>query len=166
MRVLGIDPGTVLLGYGVVDGTTSSPALVECGVLKASPRLSVERRLCSLFDGIAGIIETFHPDEVAIEEPFAGVNVRSAFMVGRAQALAILAAARSGRPVAYYAPAEVKRSVSGYGRGDKAQVRAMVMLQLGLKNLDFQMDATDALAIALCHLQASHAARQLARGQQ
>ncbi len=164
MRVLGVDPGTVLLGYGVVDGD-SSPTLVECGVLKASPRLSVERRLCLLFDGICSIIANFQPDEVAIEEPFAGVNVRSAFMVGRAQALAILAAARSDRPVAYYAPTEVKRSVSGYGRGDKAQVRAMVMLQLGLKDLDFQMDATDALAVALCHLQARHAAHQLKRGQ-
>ena len=160
MRVLGIDPGTVLLGYGVVDGAATIK-LVECGVLKASARVPIERRLCSLFDGICAIIESLRPDEVAVEEPFAGVNVRSAFMVGRAQALAILAAARCGLPVAYYSPAEVKHNVSGYGRGDKSQVRAMVMLQLGLKELDQGMDATDALAVALCHLQTRHAAQRL-----
>jgi crossover junction endodeoxyribonuclease RuvC len=160
MRVLGIDPGTVLLGYGVVDGPGTT-SLVECGVLKASSRLPVEHRLCSLFDGICKLIESLRPDEVAVEEPFVGVNVRSAFMVGRAQALAILAATRCGLPVAYYSPAEVKRHVSGYGRGDKSQVRAMVMLQLGVKELDQGMDATDALAVALCHLQTRHTAERL-----
>ena len=163
MRVLGIDPGTVLLGYGVVDGGDTT-TLVGCGVLKASSRLPVERRLCSLYDGVCGIIESFRPDEVAIEEPFAGVNVRSAFMVVRAQALAILAASRANAPVAYYSPAEVKRHVSGYGRGDKAQVRAMVMLQLGLKELDESLDATDALAVALCHLQTRHSEQRLMSG--
>jgi crossover junction endodeoxyribonuclease RuvC len=161
MRVLGIDPGTVLLGYGVVDGGATA-SLVDCGVLKVPARMSVEQRLCTLFDGVCGVIESFRPDEVAIEEPFSGVNVRSAFMVGRAQALAILAAARRGVPVAYYSPAEVKRNVSGYGRGDKSQVRTMVMLQLGLKELDRRLDATDALAVALCHLQSRHAAARLA----
>lgn len=161
MRVLGIDPGTVLLGYGIVDGGATTK-LVDCGVLKVPSRVPVEQRLCSLFDGICGIIESSHPDEVAIEEPFVGVNVRSAFMVGRAQALAILAAARRGVPVAYYSPAEVKRQVSGYGRGDKSQVRTMVMLQLGLKGLDERLDATDALAVALCHLQTRHMAHILA----
>lgn len=160
MRVLGIDPGTVLLGYGVVEGA-SDPRLVECGVLKASAKLPVERRLCNLFDGMCGLIAALHPDEVAIEEPFVGVNVRSAFMVGRAQSLAILAAARSGLPVSYYSPAEVKRQVSGYGRGDKGQVRTMVMLQLGLKELDQTLDATDALAVALCHLQLRAVERRL-----
>ncbi len=160
MRVLGIDPGTVLLGYGVVQGPTNT-TLVECGVLKASSKLSIERRLCTLFDGVCGVIAALQPDEVAIEEPFAGVNVKSAFMVGRAQALAILAAARSGLPVSYYSPAEVKRQVSGHGRGDKIQVRTMVMLQLGLRELDERFDATDAIAVALCHLHARDAARRL-----
>lgn len=161
MRVLGIDPGTVFLGYGVVDGG-AAVRMVDCGVLKAAPRLPVESRLCTLFDGICGIIAAAEPDEVAIEEPFAGVNVRSAFMIGRAQAVAILAAARCGIPVAYYSPAEVKRSVSGYGRGDKSQVRAMVLLQLGLKELDQGFDATDALAVALCHVHSRHVQQRLA----
>ena len=161
MRVLGIDPGTVVLGYGVVDGG-STAVLVDCGVVTASPRAQIEHRLCTLYEGICALIESHHPDEVAIEEPFAGVNVRSAFMVGRAQALAILAAARSGIPVAYYSPAEVKRQVSGYGRGDKSQVRSMVMLHLGVKELNHALDATDALAVALCHLQTRHAEGRLA----
>ncbi len=160
MRVLGIDPGTVLLGYGVVQGP-SNTTLVACGVLKVSAKLTVERRLCTLFDGVCDVIESLQPDEVAIEEPFIGVNVKSAFMVGRAQALAILAAARSGLPVSYYSPAEVKRQVSGHGRGDKIQVRTMVMLQLGLQELDERFDATDAVAVALCHLHARDAARRL-----
>ncbi len=160
MRVLGVDPGTVALGYGVIDGG-GTVTLVECGVLRVSPRHSVERRLCEIYDGICRLIESSQPDEVAIEEPFAGVNVRSAFMVGRAQAIAILASARGGLPVAYYSPAEVKRHVSGYGRGDKDQVRTMVMLQLGLKQLDQRLDATDALAVALCHLQLRHAETRL-----
>ncbi|MBN1151733.1 MAG: crossover junction endodeoxyribonuclease RuvC [Dehalococcoidia bacterium] len=163
MRVLGIDPGTVVLGYGVVEGGTTA-SLIECGVLKAPSRLPVERRLCSLFDGICSVIDASKPDEVAIEEPFAGVNVRSAFMVGRAQALAILAASRRDIPISYYSPAEVKRSVSGYGRGDKEQVRTMVMLQLGVKNLAHELDATDALAVALCHLQSRHAELRLTSG--
>ncbi len=161
MRVLGIDPGTVFLGYGVVEGPANT-LLVECGVLKVSSRLPVERRLCALFEGICSAVERLRPDEVAIEEPFVGVNVKSAFMVGRAQALAILAAARSGLPVSYYSPAEVKRQVSGYGRGDKSQVRAMVMLQLGVKELAGDVDATDALAVALCHLHTRNAQRRLA----
>ncbi len=161
MRVLGIDPGTVFLGYGIVEGPADT-RLVECGVLKASSRLPVERRLCVLFDGMCDLIASFRPDEVAIEEPFVGVNVKSAFMVGRAQCLAILGAARLGLPVSYYSPAEVKRQVCGYGRGDKAQVRAMVMLQLGLKELDQKMDATDALAVALCHLHMRDVARRMA----
>ena len=98
---------------------------------------------------------------MAVEEPFAGINVRSAFMIGRAQAIAILAAARYHVPVSYYSPAEVKRHVSGYGRGDKQQVRTMVMLELGQKEEGVGTDATDALAIALCHLHRSEAGRRL-----
>lgn len=161
IRVLGIDPGTILLGYGIVEGP-ANPRLIQCGVVKASARHPVELRLCELFEGVTDLIVSFNPDEVAIEEPFFGVNVKSAFTVGRAQSVAILAAARSGVPVSYYSPAEVKRQVSGYGRGDKAQVRTMVMLQLGLKELDQKTDATDALAVALCHLQTREAARRLA----
>ncbi len=160
MRVLGIDPGTVMTGYGIVEGS-ASVRLVDGGTLRFSPSVPIERRLWSIFEDICGLIETHQPDEVAIEEPFVGINVRSAFMIGRAQAVAILAAARSGLPTAYYSPAEVKQQVSGYGRSDKAQVRTMVMLQLGARGSTLGADATDALAIALCHIQRRAALERL-----
>lgn len=160
MRVLGIDPGTIALGYGIIDGPAGT-RLIDCGVLRLSSKTPVEARLAALFDGITGLIESYHPEEMAVEEPFAGINVRSAFMLGRAQAIAILAAARHHLPVAYYTPAQVKRHVSGYGRGDKEQVRTMVMLELGEKIEGVSTDATDALAIALCHLHQHDASRRL-----
>ncbi len=165
MRVLGIDPGTVMTGYGVVEGFTKV-RLVDCGTLRFSSRVPIERRLWSIFEGICGLIELHQPDEVAIEEPFVGINVRSAFMIGRAQAVAVLAAARAGLPTANYTPAEVKRQVSGYGRSDKDQVRTMVMLQLGTKDITLGTDATDALAIALCHIQQRAALERLGGGGQ
>jgi len=162
MRILGLDPGSVVFGYGLVEDTARL-SLVDSGVIKASPRLPVEQRLVILFDGISKVIETHAPDEVAIEEPFAGVNVRSAFMIGRAQALGMLAAARAGLAIACYSPAAVKRQVSGYGMGDKEQVRAMVSLELNTRNLPPENDATDALAVALCHLHHVRANRLLSR---
>ncbi|MBN1857080.1 MAG: crossover junction endodeoxyribonuclease RuvC [Dehalococcoidia bacterium] len=164
MRVLGIDPGTVMMGYGVVEGS-SHVSFVDCGTLRCSARKPVEERLCALFEGISGVIATHCPDEVAIEEPFVGVNVQSAFMVGRAQAIAILAASRCHLPITYYSPAEVKRQVSGYGRSDKTQIRTMVMLELGVKDQTLGADATDALAIALCHFHNSLATTRMAGGQ-
>ena len=160
MRVLGIDPGTIALGYGVIEGP-SRTRLIDCGVLRQSSRTPVEARLVALFDGISELIESHRPEEMAVEEPFAGINVKSAFMIGRAQAIAILAAARYHLPVSYYTPAEVKRQVSGYGRGGKEQIRTMVMLELGEKGQGLSTDATDALAIALCHLHHSEASRHL-----
>jgi crossover junction endodeoxyribonuclease RuvC len=162
MRILGLDPGSVVLGYGLVEDA-ARVSLVDCGVIKASPRLPVEHRLAILFDGICKLIETHKPDEVAIEEPFAGVNVRSAFMIGRAQALGMLAAARSGIPIACYSPATVKQQVSGYGMGDKEQVRSMVALELNTRNLPPENDATDALAVALCHLHHLRANKLISR---
>ena len=162
MRILGLDPGSVVLGYGVVEDA-ARVSLLHCGVIKASPRLPVEQRLAILFDGICKVIETYSPDQVAIEEPFAGVNVRSAFMIGRAQALGMLAAARAGLAIACYSPAAVKRQVSGYGMGDKEQVRTMVALELNTRDLPPENDATDALAVALCHLHQVRANRLLSR---
>lgn len=162
MRVLGLDPGSVVFGYGLVEDAAQLK-LVDCGVIKASPRAPVEQRLALLFEGICKVIETHAPDEIAIEEPFVGVNVRSAFMVGRAQALGMLAAGRAGLSITCYSPAAVKRQVSGYGLGDKEQVRSMVALELNTKDLPRESDATDALAVALCHLHHLRANRLLSR---
>jgi len=154
MRVLGIDPGTINLGYGVVD-VNGEMQMVDCGVLKLSSRIPIEDRLCSLYVELGKIVSRNRPDEVAIEEPFMGRNVRSAFSIGRAQAIAILATANQGLPIYYYSPAQVKQQITSYGQSDKQQVWELVKVQLGLRELDEPGDAADALAVAICHIQQS-----------
>ena len=162
MRVLGIDPGTLRMGYGVLDESENGIALVHCGVLKASSSLPVEERLERLHSQLLKIVDQFHPDQVAIEEPFVYRNVRSAMMVGEAKAVAILAATKRRIPVFRYEPRKVKQAVTNYGGSDKKQVQEMVRLQLGLTNLPEPLDASDAIAVALCHLQQASVGRLLA----
>ena len=152
MRILGVDPGTVNLGYGVVDGEEEM-RMVDCGVVNLSARLPMEERLRSLYSELSRIIARHKPSEVAIEDPFIGHNVRSAFAIGKAQAIAILAAANKGLPVYYYSPAKIKKQITSYGQSDKQQVQEMVRVQLGLSELPQPSDAADALAVAMCHIQ-------------
>jgi crossover junction endodeoxyribonuclease RuvC len=152
MRTLGVDPGTVNLGYGVVDGEEEMH-MVDCGVVNLSARLPMERRLRSIYSELGRIIARHKPSEVAIEEPFIGHNVRSAFAIGKAQAIAILAAANKGLPIYYYSPAKIKKQITSYGQSDKQQVQEMVRVQLGLSELPKPSDAADALAVAMCHIQ-------------
>jgi len=152
MRILGVDPGTVNLGYGVVDGEEQMH-MVDCGVIKLSARSPMEERLRSLYSELSKIIAKHKPREVAIEEPFIGHNVRSAFAIGKAQAIAILAAANQGLPIYYYSPAKVKQQITSYGQSDKQQVQEMVRVQLGLSEPPEPSDAADALAVAMCHVQ-------------
>ncbi|MEA3442850.1 MAG: crossover junction endodeoxyribonuclease RuvC [Chloroflexota bacterium] len=152
MRILGIDPGTTKVGYGIVD-SEEEMQMVDCGVLIFSPRTPIEERLYSLYNELSELIHKHRPDEVAIEEPFIGSNVRSAFAIGRAQAIAILVAASQGLPIYYYSPAKVKQQVAGYGRSDKQQMQEMVKMQLKLPQLPQPSDIADALAIAICHIQ-------------
>ena len=152
MRVLGIDPGTIRLGYGMVDGEDQM-WMVRYGVLNLSSKKPIEIRLHSLYNGLSQIIAEYRPDEVAVEDPFVGCNVRSALAIGRAQAIAILAATNQGLPVYRYSPAEIKQQITSYGRSDKLQVQEMVKIQLGLSQIPQPSDAADALAAAICHLQ-------------
>jgi len=163
MRVLGIDPGTINLGYGVVD-VNGEMQMVDCGVLNLPARMPVEERLCSLYIELGKIISKHRPDEVAIEEPFIGRNVRSAFSIGRAQAIAILAAANQRLPIYYYSPAQVKQQITSYGQSDKQQVWEMVKIQLGLPQMPQPEDAADALAVAICHIQQRRLNQWLAEG--
>lgn len=155
MRTLGVDPGTVNLGYGVVDGEEEM-RFVDCGVVNVSARLPMEERLRLLYRELTRVITRHTPSEVAIEEPFIGNNVRSAFAVGKAQAVAILAAANKGLPIYYYSPAKVKKQITSYGQSDKQQVQEMVRVQLGLSEPPQASDAADALAVAMCHIQHRH----------
>lgn len=152
MRVLGIDPGTVRLGYGVVDEEEGTVTMVACGVLSVPPKRPVESRLSWLYSELTNIVTRYRPDEVAIEEPFVAVNVRTALAVGRAQTVAMLAAANNRLPVYRYLPAQVKQQVTAYGGSGKEQVQEMVKLLLGLSELPEPSDVADALAIAICHL--------------
>jgi len=162
MRVLGIDPGTLNLGYGVVDEEGDGMTMVVCGVLSLPAKVPVERRLSSLYKDLVEVVARYRPDEVAIEEPFVAGNARSALAIGRAQAIAILAAANKSLPIYRYLPRQVKQRVTTYGGSDKEQVQEMVRLQLGLAQPPQPNDAADALAVAICHLHQKHIERLLA----
>jgi crossover junction endodeoxyribonuclease RuvC len=164
MRVLGIDPGTLNVGYGVVDEDAGEMAMVDCGVVSLSSKVPVEQRLSSLYKKLVEIVARHQPDEVAIEEPFVAGNVRSALAIGRAQAIAMLAAANKNLPVFRYLPTQVKQQVTDYGGSSKEQVQEMVRLQLGLAEPPQSSDAADALAVAICHLHQKHIEILLARG--
>ena len=156
MRVLGIDPGTLNLGYGVVDEEGRGITMVDCGVIKMSSKVPIEQRLCSLHKKLLEIITFHEPEELAIEEPFVSKNARSALAIGRAQAIAMLAGADKGIPVFRYLPTQVKQQVTNYGGSSKEQVQEMVKIQLGLSQIPGSSDVADALAVALCHLQQRH----------
>lgn len=153
MRILGIDPGTVRLGYGAVDEAGSEVSMVECGALACKAGLPIEERLTILYRKLTEVIARCRPDEVAVEEPFVSENMKAALSIGRAQAIAILAASIREIPVFRYSPAQVKLRVSSYGGSGKEQVQEMVRLQLRLDKAPEPDDAADALAIALCHIQ-------------
>ena len=165
MRILGIDPGTLAMGYGLLDDGGDQARMVDCGVLTTTGDTPIAQRLRDLYLGLLDVIVRFRPDAIAIEDPFVARNVRSALAIGRAQAIAMLAAASHGIPVSTYPPAKVKQGVAGYGRGDKEQVQRMVCVQLGLSQSPGRTDATDALAVALCHLREQRLSRLLARSE-
>jgi crossover junction endodeoxyribonuclease RuvC len=150
--VLGIDPGLRVCGWGVVRGG-ARPAFVACGTIKPNPRDSFAKRLLFLHGGLERLVAMYRPDEMAIEDPFVGaLQPASALAIGQARAAAVIAAAQAGLEVEFYAPAAVKSAVSGYGQGDKRQVQAMVRMLLSLEAPPEPVDAADALAVAICHL--------------
>ncbi|MCK4242819.1 MAG: crossover junction endodeoxyribonuclease RuvC [Dehalococcoidia bacterium] len=159
MRILGIDPGTVTMGYGVVEEQEDELSLMDCGALTTSPKTPLPQRLHTLYLGLLNLIARYQPSEIAIEEPFVAKNVRSALAVGQAIGMAMVAAAGKGIPIHQYTPTQVKQAVSSYGHSGKEQVQEMVKVQLGLPSLPQPSDAADALAVALCHIQEMHLAR-------
>ncbi len=165
MRVLGIDPGTLYTGYGIVEEDSRSRiCMINCGVILAPQKMPIEQRLCHMHDALVKLIIEFKPDVVAIEEPFVANNARTALSIGRAQAVAILAAVQAGLHVERYMPTEVKQMVTSYGRSSKQQVQEVVKLQLGITGLPEATDAADALAVAICHLNQQHTQEIIKRG--
>ena len=152
MKILGIDPGTAVLGYGIIETDGQTTTLVLYDVIRCRAADSMPTRLLNLFESLREVIRLHRPDEVAVESPFFAKNARSALAVGKAQAVAMLAAAQANLPVFEYSPAQIKSRVTDYGAGSKDQVALMVKLELGLTEIPYPADAADALACALCHL--------------
>jgi crossover junction endodeoxyribonuclease RuvC len=153
MRVLGIDCGSEYTGYGVVEIDSGAQLVcLECGAIKLSPREPLARRLSRIYSELHSLIGRHRPDQVAIEDVFYALNVKSALKLGQVRGVAMLAAAIAGLEVAEYSPLTIKSSVVGYGRAEKQQVQHMVTQLLCLPEPPEPMDASDALAIAICHL--------------
>jgi len=161
-RILGLDPGIAVMGYGIIEDSDGELTVVEYGGLFTTARQGTPERLRTLYEGVIDLIDRHKPDAVAIEL-FVARNLKTALMVGQARGVAILAAANKGLPVHEYTPLEVKQKVSGYGRGEKRQVQEMVRMQLGLECIPEPDDAADALAVAICHISEAHFSRLLAR---
>jgi crossover junction endodeoxyribonuclease RuvC len=156
MRVLGIDCGTEVTGFGVVDLCSDGKlTCLTCGAVKLSPRDPLPARLATIFNRLAAVIGEYHPDDVAIEDVFYALNVKSALKLGQVRGVAMLAASSAGLEVAEYAPLAIKSAVVGYGRAEKHQVQHMVARLLNLPLIPEPADAADALAIAICHLHTS-----------
>ena len=155
MRVLGVDPGTFKMGVGVVDSEDGELTLVYSDVLSAGRSDPLHDRLHYLYEQLVHLIERLGPGVVAVEQPFVARNVRAAMAIGQAQAVAFIAAAYHGRLVSSYSPREIKRTITDYGGSSKEQVQEMVRVLLGLSNPPEPLDASDALATAICHIRAS-----------
>jgi crossover junction endodeoxyribonuclease RuvC len=166
MRVLGIDPGTIIMGYGIIDSHDSEVSLIDYGAFKTIERSPIGERLIFLYGELIKTINQHKPQAVAVEQPFVAKNAKTAFAIGRAQAVAILAAANSRIACYEYSPAEVKQRVANYGASSKEQIQQMVMLQLSLGQIPDPPDAADALAVALCHLQSIHLQNLINQNQQ
>jgi len=152
VRVLGIDPGTANTGYGVVAQTGARLVALDGGVIETSPDLLPERRLATIHARVAELLAEHEPDAVAIEDLYFGVNARSAFAVGQARGVVMLAAGQAGVPCAGYTPQQIKSAVCGSGRADKSQVARMVQALLALPELPTPDHASDALGAAICHV--------------
>ncbi len=151
MRILGIDPGTMVTGFGIVDDIKGKLSSVSYGTIEGKRKDSFQDRLKIMFDGLHKAIEDYKPDQIALESAFYGKSVKAAIKIGEARGVAILCAALAGIPLFEYAPTEVKRAVVGIGNAQKVQVSKMVKIILSLSEIPEKYDATDALAIAICH---------------
>src|SRR5687767_4578646 len=151
MRVLGIDPGSETLGWGVVEGSGSKYAAVDFGVVKASTKNTFSKRLLTMYDGVADVIERFEPHILAIEEAFYAKNAAVAIKLGQVRGVILVLAEQRGLEIAEYAARLIKQTVVGYGNAEKQQVGMMVKVLLKMKTIPAPHDAADALATAICH---------------
>ena len=159
MIILGIDPGSVVTGFGLVEHQNRKNRLLQCGCIRPSNKLSFPRRLLYIYDHLLALVADVGPHEVALESIFYGVNTQSLIKLCQARGAIVTALANSDLPIFEYAPREIKKAVVGRGSASKEQVQFMIQRLLGKKALDRGFDATDAVAIALCHAHQKVAAR-------
>ena len=149
--ILGIDPGTNILGYGLIGINGKQMTLISTGVVRMTNLANHQLKLKKIFESITNLIEEYYPDEVAVEAPFYGKNVQSMLKLGRAQGVAMAATLVKGLPVEEYSPKKIKQSLTGNGASSKEQVAKMIQNLLKLKKLPKELDATDGIAAAVCH---------------
>jgi crossover junction endodeoxyribonuclease RuvC len=151
MRIIGIDPGTGILGFGVIDIIKGKMKLIEAGVITTPAHTPHDERLEDIFDGLTEIISSTKPDQMSIEKLFFAKNVTTAMTVAEARGVALLVARKAKLPIFEYTPMQIKQSLTGYGKADKKQVQEMVRIQLGLSEVPKPDDCADALAAAITH---------------
>lgn len=152
MRIIGIDPGTGILGFGVIEILKDKIKLIDAGVIKTPAHTPHDERLEEIFDSLVEIIKETKPSAMAVEKLFFAKNVTTAMSVSQARGVVILAGRKAGLPVSEYTPLQIKQTLTGYGRADKKQMQEMVRLHLGLKTVPKPDDCADALATAITHL--------------
>ncbi len=151
MRILGIDPGYAIVGYGIVDYEANRFRVVDYGAVTTQAHTPFDLRLQTIYNGLSCLIEKYSPDAMSIEKLFFNTNTTTAIDVAQARGVIVLAAAQGGLDIAEYTPLQVKQSVVGYGRAEKKQVQEMTRLMLNLKAVPKPDDTADALALAICH---------------
>ena len=151
MRIIGIDPGTGILGFGVIDASRGKSKLVTAGVVRTPAHTPLDERLEEIYDSLVQIISETKPDIMSIEKLFFSRNVTTAISVSHARGVAMLAGRKARMPIAEYTPMQIKQTLTGYGGADKKQVQEMVKMQLGLKEVPQPDDAADALAAAITY---------------
>lgn len=155
MRIIGIDPGTGILGFGVVDVVSNKMKLVTAGVITTPAHTAVDERLEEIFDGLTQIIKETNPQVMSIEKLFFSRNVTTAISVAQARGVAMLTGRKAALEIAEYTPLQIKQTITGYGKADKKQVQEMVRIQLGLSEVPKPDDCADALAAAMTHFMVS-----------
>lgn len=155
MRILGIDPGYALMGFGVIEQKGNRFQVIDYGSISTGPSASMPERLKYLYSSLMDIIAETNPDQAALEELFYNTNAKTVINVGQARGVAVLACVNSGLPVSEYTPLQIKQALVGYGRAEKKQVQQMVKSLLGLEKVPKPDDTADALAVAICHANSS-----------
>jgi crossover junction endodeoxyribonuclease RuvC len=149
--ILGIDPGTIVLGYGIIGISGNNPEVIALGVLKLSKYSGYALKLKKIFERVLALVDEFMPDELSIEAPFYAKNVQSMLKLGRAQGVAMAAALSRDIPITEYSPRKIKQAITGNGNASKEQVAAMLVHLMKFENTNNTFDATDGLAAAVCH---------------